>query len=310
MKVIIRKPDMDSSGNIVLREILENDILLSGGAIMAIDGSTTNTGVAILRKSDGAIFYSCSFAREQGETPVQYKVRLKRSIERLLKGNPVLDMVYYEEPFIGHITAIKNLMMLRTFVEEIIVENEPDLNYIQHYEINNMKWKRMFLAPDKCPPGTELQKKAVRAKLESYMPYISVVTQDEIDAISMGFVAANHIKNGTEDELEQKKKIHPFQYNIRFIGANYDDDMWTEFGDLKAIPEYPLQNGIKISDIPGTANFDKFVYQQMGADDKILVIKFPSDKHGNLILKYQLGNLSSNYEYIYAIIWRKSRKLQ
>ena len=84
MKVTIRQPDIDLNGNIVMRQIGDNDISVGVDAIMAIDGSTTNTGVGILRKSDGALFYSCSFAREKDETPVQYKVRLKKFIHNIL----------------------------------------------------------------------------------------------------------------------------------------------------------------------------------------------------------------------------------
>ena len=308
MKVTLRRPDIDLQGNIVMREIKEDDLIVAGDAIMSIDGSTKNTGVGILRKSDGALFYSCSFTREDGETPVQYKVRLKRFINNILFRNNMIDTIYYEEPFIGYAEAAKNLLMLRTFVEEIIVENEPNYDYIKHTEVNNMKWKRLFLAPDKCPAGTELQKEAVRKKLESFMPYLKVVSQDEIDAICMGFIATVQLRNGTEDSLESKKKIHAFQYNIKFIGADSDDDMLTEFYDTYSGPKQLLQNGIFLTEVNSTTNFDKHVYQSMGQEDKVLIIKFNSNHHGNLILKHRLGSLSATYEYLYAVVWRKSRK--
>ena len=308
MKVTLRKPDIDLQGNIVMRNIKEEDLIVAGDAIMSIDGSTTNTGVGILRKSDGALYYSCSFAREDGETPVQYKVRLKRFINNILFRNNMIDTVYYEEPFIGYAEAAKNLLMLRTFIEELIVENEPDYNYLKHIEVNNMKWKRMFLAPDKCPSGTDLQKAAVRKKLETFMPYLKVVTQDEIDAICLGFVATVHIKDGTDEELQSKKKAHAFQYNIEFIGADCDDNMITEFADTYSGPKQIMQNGITLTEINGTTNFDKHVYQSMGSDDKILIVKFSSKHHGNLVLKYRIGHLAANFDYLYAVVWRKARK--
>ena len=309
MKVTIRKPDIDTDNiSIVMRNIVKDDLVIPGEAIMAIDGSTTNTGIAILRKSDGALYYSLSFAREDDESPVRYKVRLKRFVNDILSMSALIDIIYYEEPFIGHISAVKNLMMLRTFVEELIIENEPRYDYIKHFEINNMRWKKLFLAPDKCPQGTDAQKKAIRAKLESYMPYLNVVTQDEIDAISLGFIACIKIKDGKEEELEQKKKVTPFNYNIRFIGADSDDGLWTEFGDIQDIPLAVLENGIYYRDIPPTANFDKYIYQSMGNEDKVVILKFSSDKHGNIILKHRIGHLAANYDYIYAVIWRKSRK--
>lgn len=308
MKVTIRIPDVNSENNIVLVEARDNRLIVPDEAVMAIDGSTTNTGVAILRKSDGALYYSCSFAREKSETPVQYKVRLKRFINEVIAGNPIMDTIYYEEPFIGYAEAAKNLLMLRTFVEEIIVENEPRYDYIKHAEINNMRWKKLFLAPDKCPAGTELQKSVVRKKLEGYMPYLTVVTQDEIDAIAMGFVATVQMRNGTAEDLESKKKVHPFQYNISFIGADSDDAMLTEFFDSYSGPQKLLANGIYITEISGTMNFDKHVYKSMGQEDKVVIVKFSSKHHGNLILQYRIGTLSVTYDYIYAIVWRKARK--
>ena len=308
MKVIIRRPQISSTGEISLSECNIEDIRVSDVSVMSIDGSTTNTGVGILRKSDGALFYSCSFAREDGETPVQYKVRLKRSISKILSLNHLIDTVYYEEPFIGYAEAAKNLLMLRTFIEEMIVENEPDYDYLKHLEVNNMKWKKLFLAPDKCPQGTELQKAAVRKKLEGFMPYLKVVTQDEIDAICLGFIATVQLKDGSDDDLQSKKKAHAFQYNIEFIGADTDDDMITEFSDTYSGPKSILQNGIVLTQIGNTGNFDKHVYEAMGNEDKVLIVKFSSNHHCNLILKYKLGNLSTTFDYLYAVIWRKSRK--
>ena len=97
MIVTIRKPGLDTLGNVYLMKIKEDDLIISGDAIMAIDGSTTNTGIAILRKKDGALHYSCSCAREKGETPVQYKVRLKKFVNNIIFRNRMLDTVYYEE---------------------------------------------------------------------------------------------------------------------------------------------------------------------------------------------------------------------
>ena len=309
MKVIIRKPDIASDGSTILREIPISDLTVTDLAVMSIDGSTTNTGVGILRKSDGALFFSCSFAREDGESPVRYKINLKRAIDQILSTNRLIDQVYYEEPFVGYTSSVATLMMLRVFIEELIIEKEPFYDYLKHSEINNMKWKKLFLAPDKCPTGTELQKAAVRKKLEGFLPFLNVASQDEIDAISMGFIATVKISKGEEEELESKKKVHPFQYNIRFFGA--DDDQYLlemNFTDIYDGPKSILENGISFTTIKGTTNFDKHIYSTMGQSDKVLVIKFPSKTHGDLILKHKLGYIAASFEYIYAIVWRKVRK--
>ena len=70
--------------------------------------------------------YSCiSVTRESGEEPVRYKVRLKELIAELLRENRNINYVYYEEPIIEYATAVPNLMMLRTTVQELKIENEP-----------------------------------------------------------------------------------------------------------------------------------------------------------------------------------------
>lgn len=309
MKVTIRQPDIDLDGKFVMRTMKEPNVLVNAEAVLSIDGSTDNTGVGVLRKSDGAVFYSCSFARDHsGETPVQYKVRLKREIDKILRGNRLIDTIFYEEPFIGYANATKNLMMLRTFVEELIVENEPDYDYIKHIEINNLRWKKEFLAPSKVPSGTDSQKAAVREKLVASMPYLSIVTQDEVDAIAMGFIALVKLRMGDENALESKKKVHPFQYNVQFFGADEDEIMLQDFVEFYSGPKSILSNGVMMTEINGTVNFEKHIYSSMGSDDKVLIIKFPSSTHGDVILKHKIGNLSYEYSYIYAVVWRKARK--
>lgn len=309
VKVSIKTVVADNENQFKLNEIDENSIVTTMPCVMAIDGSTTNTGVSILRSSDGAVSYVMAATREKNdETPVQYKVRLKRLMYGILLRNPMINTICYEEPFVGYETAAPNLFMLRTFIEEIIVEYEPTFNYIKHYEVNNMRWKKLFLMPDKCPAGTELQKAAVRKKLEGYLPFMSTVTQDEIDATCMGFTAIVMMKNGQEDDLKSKKKTKPFMYNIKFIGADDDDGMLQDLYDVYDGPEQLLQNGVLLTQIKGTANFDKKVYENMGSDDKVLIIKFSSNNFGNLILQYKIAALASSYDYLYAIVWRKSRK--
>lgn len=309
MQSIIRKPFFDGK-EVKLVNIPLEQIQVDAYSILSIDGSTSNTGIAIMRESDGGLMYSMSFKRDdKGETPVQYKVRLKREVHKILSRSRLIEKVYYEEPCVDHFTAIANIYMLRTFVEEIIVENEPAYDYIKHYEINNKRWKKLFLAPDKCPVGTDKEKLAVRKKLEGYMPFLSTVTQDEIDAISMGYVVCTSLKEGmTSEDLESRKKARPFKYDIDFIGADDDDGMLSLLYDVYSGPKSILENGILLSEITRKNDFDKHVYSQMGNDDKLLIIKFSSKLHGNIILKYNIGSLAARNDYLYALVWRSTRK--
>jgi len=305
----VRRPTYNANKEVVMADVGIDTVVLPESCVMAIDGSTTNTGIAILRKRDGGFYYSISVKREPNETPVQYKVRLKKMVEGLLVKNRVIEHVYYEEPFLGYAEAAKNLFMLRTFVEELIVEQEPNLNYLGHTEISNMKWKKIFLDPVKVPQGTVNQKAEVRKKLEGYLPYLSTITQDEIDAIAMGYSALLMIKLQTEGKLESKKKVTPFKYNVEFIGADYDDAMLEEFNEVVKAPQKVLENGVKLVDIPNTILFDNAVYKHMEDEDKILILKFRKDHHGNVILKHRIGQLAAQFPYIYAIVWRKNRKI-
>lgn len=311
MKFTVRRPQQIQGGGIIMMECALEDINVQQYAILSIDGSTSNSGLAILRESDGALMYSmCATRDASGETPVHYKIRLKRQVADILRRNKYIQQVYYEEPVIANITAVANLFMLRTFIEEMIIENEPEFDCIKHYEISNMKWKRLFLAPDKVPSGTENQKKAVRAKVEQGLPFLNKVTQDEIDAICMGYVACTTLKEGgSGEDLQSKKKVRPFKYNSVFIGADTDDNMLTEFYDIYNGPKKLLENGISFTEIDGKTKFDQHIYNTMGPDDdKVLIIKFSSKHHGNVVLEHRIGNLAAQYDYIYAVVWRVTRK--
>ena len=84
--------------------------------------------------------------------------------------------------------------------------------------------------------------------------------------------------------------------------------MWVELFDVYKGPEILMQNGICLTEIDSKTNFEKHVYKTMGIDDKLLIIKFSSKHHANLVLQHRIGNLAAQFPYIYAIVWRKTRK--
>lgn len=309
MKIKARAIGYNAEGAIDLLPLELENIRVTEPCIVSIDGSTDITGVGILRESDGAIMYSIAFiAEHKDESPVQYKVRLKRAMYSLIKNNTLIKEFFYEEPFLGYATAAPNLMMLRTFVEELKFEYEPELDYIAYTEVNNQKWKRLFLTPDKVPGGTEAQKQAVRNKLVLALPFLASVTQDEIDAIAMGFTAVVKLRDGLKEELKSRKKTRPFMYNIQFIGADSDENMQTELFDICEAPKSVLENGMAMINLSSRGNWDSSIYESMGSDDKLLILKFPSNRHGNIVLKYKIGHLTECFGYIYALVWRKARK--
>lgn len=280
---------------------------------MGIDASTTCTGISLVDNSNGSLLASIALVREKTgetkETKIQYKVKLKRVLTEVFVRNTNIKKVFYEEPFIEFVNSASALLALRTSVEEIIAENEPLLNYIEYKEIGNKTWKSRLLAPEKCPVGTELEKEAVKNKIVSNMPFMEECTQDELDAYGVAFVGSTLM-----DAEDFKKKNYPkFVYNIEFIGADDDDEFFellTGEVDSKAfkIPKKLVDNGVRIREIGNSGKFETHIFNSMAGDDVILAIKFKSTHHGNIVLKYRLGHLTQTYKYIYAVIWRKSRK--
>lgn len=279
--------------------------------LMAIDGATENTGVAIVRERDSALIATMAFTREGDiETGIKYKVQLKRELLKIFENNPNIVNVFYEEPYIGYKKAVDTLFSLRTSVQELIYENEPSLDYLSFAEVNNMVWKKRFLAPDKCPTGTDKQKEAVKNKMLKIFPVMALkeynITQDEIDATGLGLVASLNLRQGSIADIESKK-TNPFAYEMKFIGADDDDTMVQSIFDL-GVPSAVLENGIKMENLKKSTEMDKQIYKKMGEDDKLLIFKFPSTKFSNLVLKYKVGMLTAQYDWIYLIVWRKYRK--
>lgn len=312
MIVKIKQP-MLVNGVASMVEVPIDNIVIGEEAIISIDGSTSNTGIAILRSSDSAVYCTIAVSREktgnEAESPVRYKIRLKKFVEGLLRRFKSITQVLYEEPCIDNPTAIPNTMMLRTFIEEMIIENEPEFDNLYHVEINNKRWKRLFLHPEPCPVGTDKEKEAVRNKILRAFPYFLNISQDEMDALGMGVAYVSFIRSGNDrDDIKSKKATKPFKYDIAFIGGEDDEDFIIQFPDIYRGPRNILSNGINFSEIKRTTKFNDYIYKTMDEDDKVLVIKYNSKHHGDIALKYGIGELVNECSYIYAIVWRAARK--
>ena len=68
------------------------------------------------------------------------------------------------------------------------------------------------------------------------------------------------------------------------------------------------KNGVSLLELSKKQDFDRAVYDTVGEKDSIGILKFSSDTHCNVVLSNKIGNLAAQYEYIYAIVWRKTRK--
>ena len=276
--------------------------------VMGIDASTTNTGITILTLT-GELKLIGRFTREpMRESPVRYKILLKEQIYQLLKNYRNITAVIYEEPCVAFVSAVKNLYMLRSMVEEVLIEHEADLPHIEYIEVPNARWKKIFLAPQKTPVGTELAKRAISDKVQSEQPQLKDLTQDEKDAYG---IAASYVKLKDKNDIKPKRVSREFAYLTSVHGLNTADIPYNDVSVLASesgVPKQVLANGIELIPMKGRKDFDKEIRNHMQADDKLLAFIYPSNLVGSLALKYKMGNLLNTSTHILILVWRKNRK--
>lgn len=295
----------------VLACVSEEDLYrIKRKVIVGIDGSTSNSGITLLDASSGVFLSSISLARGSDESAVRYKVEFKKFLTRIME-NLNIDTIFYEQPFLStsftNANTVKALFMLRSSIEEIKIENEPKFDNIQHIEVPNTKWKSAILG--KVPTGTDKQKKAVQDYILDSLPMLEPLTEDEFDSTGIAFAGFRSKSTGSVHVLEAKKKYRPFSYNVEFIGAEDDEEFIDDYMDNVyhyKIPKQVLENGVTLIEISGRGLFDNHVYDCMADDDKVIILKFSSKHHSNVVLQYRLASIAQS-PYIYAIIWRKSR---
>lgn len=312
--------------------------VIGGNLLVSIDGSSSRTGVAVFDYTGSALCGTVAVERDDNEDYVEYKIRLKRALIRLMDAHlPVLKRIFYEEPFVGFTHSTEVLMALRTTIKEIKLENAPKYDNITYTEVNNGKWKRIFLYPNKVPSGSDNQKAAVQNKVSNMFKDMAsiektvkktgevkrylVFTEDECDAIGLGIACMQTLKTGwDESELISKKKAKPFKYNIQFLVATADNqdeaecrgaESFYDYNSAWKVPPIVIDNGISIVPLNGRGVFDNHIYEAMGGDDKLLIVSFPGGKYVDTIIRNGRSDLCRDYdknEYIIAFVWRKSRK--
>lgn len=316
-----------------LSNLFYSDINANFGMTISIDGSSTRTGIAIFNETVGRLIGTIAFEREGNEDYIEYKVRLKNFVKKLIDGNlNKLTEIHYEEPIFGYAHSTEVLMAIRTTVREILIEGGKAYCHIKYIEINNQKWKRILLHPVKVPSGTDAQKEAVAERVcdifgESIYSVgvdgkkVYKLTQDEMDAV--GIAVARYIAKHTgidNEELASRKKCKPFKYNIDFFEpyeeSNMEEseqDMMEMYGEIVKrfkVPSAVLENGTLVVQLNGNGQFNKHVYENMGNEDKLLILGFKRGKYVNVLIENQRPELcNSEGRYLYAFVWRKSRKV-
>lgn len=299
-------------------EVDLGDIRVGGESLIAIDASTNNTGVCIIRNAyfkdgnlmDGQIEYSISMKRGKGLDAIEYKVEFKQLMKELLSNSTVRENVRYivqEAPFISAMKETSSVLLsLRTSIPELLIENKAEFkNNYEYHELNNKAWKKRLFAPDKCPNNSELEKAIARVKVSNICSLFETLSQDEVDAAGIGIASTRMLACG--EELKEKQRISKFKYNIEFIGAFDIEDAFEEISNMN-IPDEVIRNGAEIMRLPSNGNIEKKIYETMGQEDKLLVFEFTAKNGGNLILKYRLRELADESEKMYGVVWREKRK--
>ena len=286
-----------------------DNLLIDKSTYLAIDGSTSNTGIALVDYKLNLVGSGAFSRNKKEESPVRYKINFKKMLTQFLLNNKNIVGVFYEEPCIDNISAVKNLFMLRTVVEEIIIENEPRLDYIKYSEVNNTRWKKSFLGEEeKLKQTGEEQKLQVRRKLINISPVFSELTMDETDALGMCIAGINAIRNG--EDLGKTKKVKEFTFEIGFTGGEEsEDDLQWIIDDCYDGPKKLLDKQINFAELTGKEkNFNLEICRAIGEEDNIAIIKYTSKAFGNVAIRYRIGGIVSENDYIYAVAWRRSRK--
>ena len=162
---------------------------------IGIDGSSTNTGIGIMNKI-GGLLGTAALSRVKGDDYIQYKLSFQAELTKLLLTcKDKITNIWYEEPFVGYTNAAEVLMAIRTTIKEIIYTH-PELKHIVYKEVNNKRWKKIFLEQhnSRLPSGgTPAEKKAIADILSVKLVYDNLydarcaVTQDEMDASGLVF---------------------------------------------------------------------------------------------------------------------------
>ena len=296
---------------------------------IGIDGSSSNTGLGIMNKT-GGLLGTAALGRTKGEDFIQYKLSLQAELAHILLAcKDKITHIWYEEPFVGYINAAEVLMAIRTTVKEIIYAH-PELKHITYKEVNNKRWKKIFLEQhgSQLPTGgSSAEKKAIADILSKRLVYDNLynaeccVTQDEMDAAGLVYAGWYGEKEGVR--LESKKPIYKFKFNIAFeifdatteeVEQNIALTLYDASKEYK-IPGKVLDNGVTIKVLSGRKLFDNIVYETMEDNDKLLVFIYDATKYANILFKYgaeqgitnQIQNFGDG-QTIAAYVWRKSRK--
>lgn len=298
MKSIIRDV---SSGTLTELDNIES-IKLAEECVLGID-CASHTGLSIISLQEGTPLYSLYITRGTKDSKVRYKIGLKRVLKQLLYQCPEIKYIAYEEPYMRKFGVAESLLTFKTLLEEIIIEEEPKLDYIQCMMMPNKTWKKTLLG--KLPQSnSKVEKSLITQYITNIYPMYADVSQDERDALGIAITLRKHIIG--DIKIVRKKKVRAFKYEIQFIEGTRLDEVVTHKLPTNLIPDKVRANGIITGKLIKNADINKKIYRLMTEDDKVIVLEMKTKNVPQLIEAYNLGEIST--PNLYAVVWRKNRK--
>lgn len=284
----------DIHGN-VTKEVPQID---KDAYVLGLDGSTSRSGVCLMSVG-GRLGFVCAVVRGS-ESMVEYKIYLKKFLAELI-GKHEIKHTAYEEPFVGFAGDAKGLYMMASSLEEIAAETGMPFSVVA---VNNKRWKKQF-TQKKVQGGSDVQKKAVRAKVIELVPALAVLENnkndyDESDAFGITSYLAACVREDVLESMKSQGKPRKFGYDLQLVGGALTAE------EVSKLVDKPRKDGTFVENISSRRNFDLAVYTLMTGRDAVLVLYFKSGKFGDIMLKHKAGDLAANNDVITAIVTRKS----
>ncbi len=268
----------------------------TGVRVLALDGSTSRSGICVMSASGKLDFVGAVI--RGAESVVEYKLGLKWVLSEVIKCCTIRHAAY-EEPFIGYANDAKGLYMIASSLDEVVAEESLPVMVVG---VNNKRWKSQFLQT-KLHGGRDVQKKLVYEKAVSLAPGLAACKDDETDAFGLAYYLSRCVREGMLHSMSSKGKPPKFGYDLRLFGGRLTSEEVMGFIGTQRVKDGFLQR-----DISAKRSFSGAVYELMQGKDAMLVLHFKSGKFGNIVLEHGAGELAAFNEYLTAVVTRKSKR--
>lgn len=268
------------------------------GFVLFFDQSTTSTGVSLYTAETGLLVGAGFVKRGKFEDKDKFRIALKNFVLKCCLTQPV-KALYYEEVYGGNsYGASEDLNQLKTIFKDI--KNEY-CNGLLVEPVNNKKWKKRFLHPEKVSRmGTAAEKAQIKTRCLRDFPVLATLKlpQDTFDAVGIGEAVFNvKLKRIPESLCRDKIKTNKYrQVEVEVSFFEHEDQVHVKdpklamYGQVHGIKyrefdtNYTLEENIKIA-IDKLAEED----EKQGTRESKKLMLFAIPEHtgtGEICLKY------------------------